>query len=869
MKKCHSTLAICLLLVLCLCFGSGLCAASHSAISTSLRTNSIAVTQTQKSHLRKTYIAVYLNGVMVNSFYPILINQHNQPYLPLTAVVKKWLGLKLDCDQQRCVATLAVQNSQYIINWHLQQIARPSADKKVVIAIPTHSLININGRWYLRYDQWASWLPVKFNWSLEQYALFITPHYKTVAQQRIARQIELNSEKQQQSEQQKIEHMPAIKPQAKLNAQLRYRLNWFQPFNHNQSFNAQYDGNVDIFTGTLFATGTAATSRLGTEASPIYWNYTLHKPGKFYWLQFGDSYDNGSLLLPTFNLHDSIDFQKLQQYSGREGFVYQAHTLPGTEIDVYHNGTLVQILRASDNGSFEINDPNAIGGDIFRLRYYYRNGTERTQTLQVAEDGYAIIKKHQWDVSLQYGDVRGEGNNVQLGHGQFIHTGFRYGITSKFTVGVNAYRFPVANNSGAGGITSAWQISPSLVWRLETLSYQRHTDYSTRINFSKINNNTVQLDMQNISPHSPINSLNRQTVFQTFPFPTIYSQADRFWSIKDTITIKNWQITPQYKDSNVGDLFSIDATGNINQKISSSWLAGVARVQSDGVSPYLQTTLYYALNTNNLIQLSRDFYRDQSQTVLSYRYQSISLKGWDVFAGIAQPDHSHTLFQINADWRITKNFGLQVFADQDDVNAQLSWFGLFASRPGPQLYDQFATGTVVGRVLAPPTVVGGKPTPVDGAKVSVGGETVTTNKQGEFFATGLPAYTRLQFSVVASSLSASLIADKKVVVLYLRPGTYIRYNPKLDWSVGVDGVVDHGGVTIPAGTRVAVVRASDNKVMQTAHVEPNGFFIVDKLTVGHYYVMLQNHTDVKRLAIDIKPGTEWLPNLHLYWPPQH
>jgi len=817
---------------------------------------------------RHAYIGVYVNHQEKSSFFPVYMSPHEFPYVPMKASFFNWLGLHLQCDSSKTHCQLTIPNHQdrYWINFTKREFG--DTEKKTVGELAYRDIIRDHQQIWIRYDVLGRWLPVNTNWSLEEYALYLSPDYITPAELAQQRQIAFQENQRQLKSQYQINHMKAITPKKQLNLQLRYRFNWFRPFARDQNLNSQFDGNADIFGGTLFGTGTVQTnSQDGLSATPIYWNYTFRKPGFFDILQFGDTYYNGSLLFPAFNLKNSLNFRKINMLNAKEGFVYQGHTSPLTEVDVYRNGILIKVIHTKADGAYEVDDPNALPNDVVTFRFYYRDGTISKKTVRVADNYDSLLEKKQWNIQTQYGEIdNGVGST---GYGRFGHLGLDYGFTPHLTGGLSGYFFTGEYNKGALGADMDWQALNTINTQAEALSYNGDTDYSLRGNYTGINHNQLQARVQHISSDSPINALEPPSIFDTLPFADVFSNNGiRYWQLKDTVSLTNWQVTPQYQDSNAGNLLGVSAIGNLTDKWSTTLAAGLAYPKQSRQDGYLQTIFFYSINDKNLLQLKRDWYENESETALMYRYQSLAMKGWDINLGVAQPDKGKFQFEAQAQWRFAKFASVSLFSNTSSVSVELAYFGILAMQPGPGVtdYDDFATGTVSGRVEAPSLQDKHKKIPVQHALIEIGGQRQYTDKNGRYKIIGLPTNTRIQYQLAASSLDASLVPDKKVVVMEFRPGTYIKYNPKLDWSAGVDGTLYHQHEPIPAGTLINLVKKPGGKPIQSAHVEQNGFFILNKILPGHYYLSVPNHPSIKPKSLVVKENSEWIPNIKIQWP---
>ena len=107
----------------------------------------------------------------------------------------------------------------------------------------------------------------------------------------------------------------------------------------------------------------------------------------------------------------------------------------------------------------------------------------------------------------------------------------------------------------------------------------------------------------------------------------------------------------------------------------------------------------------------------------------------------------------------------------------------------------------------------------------------------------------------------------------------ILTNPRIPGIVGANSVdadpYEQGAVNaryaldlIPKNAKVLIMDKMDGKVIQSASIEPNGFFIVDKLKEQQYYLAFQGlKSPPKVQKINLKVKNNWLSNVDINWNP--
>lgn len=821
----------------------------------------------QPSGYTQSYIGLAITQNISNAFYPVLVNKKEQPYLPIKDILKTWLQMDVTDDDSSIRAVLQATNQTYAFNKRSESLLTPDGK---MIHIPKDALVFEGNQYWLRYDYWQKWLPVTSTWDLEAYQLFLQPNFELYSQVEIDRRNTLTEEKAQQKEQAKLDKLPAITPAAPIDVQARGRLDWTKPTADGQSLGAQYAGNVDIFSGTLSASGQSNMTKDGTSSPPGYWSYTLLNKGAFHKIQVGDFLYQPTLLVPALNLNNGVNISKLDDKTLANGFTYQGHTLPNTEVDVWHNGIFVAILHSDSGGNFTFNDPNGIPGDRYAFRFFFGDGTQTTKVIQLSTSDQNLLEPPgSWNVILQSGYLNNDTFNVDSGlsNGYVSHAAIWYGVNKDLSLGSEAFHLPTQTDSNVGGIDAAWQTLPTWSNLIETLSYQEHNDAAWQSSYTGFENNTVQFELKQQPLDSPMNQLANPLPFTPLSLiPEILPTAQHSWSMKDIYNADSWQGTTEYRRTDVGDNADVGISKAVTERFSMSGALGLIRPNFEGTQSYKQLTGIYALNDNSTLSATRNFVPDYNADILAYSHFSSGNTGIDYSLGYDKQENQEWDAFSNITWRFSQYASTSLTAERHAVYLTLSVYGMIAQHLATNNYNDFASGSMSGQILAP-SPTGGKPLPIEDAEVEVGGMTTTTDKDGYYFVSSLPTDQRLTFRVNPNSLDADLIPDQEAQIVYLRPGTNIALNPKIDMTAGLDGQLE-ASTAIPKDAKVVVVNQPGGEVIQSAEIEPNGFFVINKLKEQKYYLEFQGlPSPPKAIAINLDVQGNWLSNVEVPWNP--
>lgn len=829
---------------------------------------SLSVNVLASDQYKKSYVGIYINENTGSSFYPVIMNEKETPYLAVRDTLQHWL--QLNVGKRGSVINATIQATGKTISFNPLNQTLKTADGKV-IALPNNAFVYKNKKYWLRYDYWPKWLPVTARWNLGAYEVFLTPSFEMMSQLKADRAEQITSEKLEKKQEETLAHLSELKPNDSIEMQGRYRITWDKLFESNQDFSANYDGNIDIFQGTLYANGQTTLVKGDESSSPPYWNYTLMDKPHFHELQFGDFDTTQTMLTPGLSLRNGVNFERLDNTMMANGFTYQGHTLPNTEVDVWSNGILLTILNANATGNFTFNDPNSLPGTRYTLRFYFKDGTERNQVIQLSQSNENLLEPPgTWNTVLQNGylsnNVYSVGSNNVLTEGRMTHAALWYGLTKNLTLGAEGYRFPSETNRNAGGVDAIWQTLPDWDNVLQTIGYKASTDYAWQSNYTGFTNHNIQFELKHQAINSPINQIATPLPYTTQAFLSdVLPTATHFYTIKDIYSADSWQTVTSYQHTNAGSDAELNIQTSLSPHFSLGAVGGLVRPEFKYTQSYKQLQGRYYMDTNDIFQATRLVAGQNSTSSLTYLYQTINATGIDVNATLSKPDQAAWDWYAQVEWRFTPYTSISVNSQRHEFYFSFSVYGVASQGTGPVDYSNFATGTIAGYLRAPAQTPNGQPIPVANAKIDIGGLTTTTDKNGYYFLSGLPTYQRLKFDVEPSSLDASLIPDKTEQVVFFRPGTYIRLNPKIDISAGLDGNILHDG-PIPKGTKVVVLDKPGGKIIRTAEVEPNGFFILDKLKENKYYLEIEGVKSAPKLVqVNLHNRQHWASNVDIKW----
>lgn len=802
--------------------------------------------------LEEAFVELRVSRTRGSSFYRVLVDAHETPYLDMEEILGRWLDLAADCRPARryCQAVMQPSGRVFWIDGETGELGEGRAAGQ---AFPREAMALAEGRLWLRQDVWAQWLPVSTTWTLWSYTLGLRPHFPLREDLEKAREEQRRRQEAQRRHRAWLAEQPVhAPPNDALRAEGRFRVVWTQPPEGDDSARIDYDLAADIGGGTA-ALGANHLFQRGRDGGHLeFWRYRRLEGRGLHLFEAGDTrYDSGTLI-SAFNLENGVRADRLERLRGAGIFSLRHHTQPGTRVDMYRNGFLEETLTAGDDGFFEIAERFVSGGDRITLYYYFPDGSERTEQILISRDNAMILPKGEWDLRGLAGEVDSGG---------FAHAGGRYGIATGLSAGLHAFRFPDPLRGGTGGgmLDVAYRPVYGLTLLADVLASGAGSDFEVSADLTGLPHNTFQYELRRLTADSPVRAL-----------PAQQDTQRELWRVRHIL--RWWRLgwRGAYQETDVDrqldGALDLRLAPGLSARGRSTWWwkgpnddtyrAGVGVVQTVGARARLE--------------LDRNWDLPRDTWSAAFRLQSGPYGPLDALVRAQWPDGGDPEYNASVTWRATPRIWLTLLADQTGTGAQLTWQDIVAPSPGPARWEEFGTGTLSGQVLTP-RAPGQPPLPVQGAVVRSDLQRVVTGADGRYTITGLPVHQRVTVRVDANSLDAAMAPVDREVVFRFRPGTHMVYNPPLTWTAGLDGTLRPldaraAAALIPEEARVRAVRLSDGSEAAVGPLEADGFFILEGLTPGAYELRVTGMDPAPPpLPLELPPDTDWLSGLDWPW----
>lgn len=810
-----------------------------------------------ESSLFESFIELQVSKNKGDHFYKVMMDEEERPYLNVEAIVSEYLKTGVTCNVEKyfCEVTINFKNRTYWIDGLKQRssILNKETDS---VQIPSHLLVRIDGNIWLRYDYWPQWLPVSIKWDLNNYHLDFFPMFPLLDELKQKRSDMRRVAFANTKEQELIKNLPAKEAENDFDTHFRYRLEHERYFDHEE-LNNQLDIalNLDLWKGTLLATGSYLQQRFEGETindSDGSWRYSRFDNRYFYQYEMGHLNLAGSLLIPFVSLENALHIRRLKSMEGVERMRFHGLVQPGTEIDLYYKSFLIDTVTADSGGLYKFDDLLAAGGEEIRLNFYYPDGSSKEETMQIAADDGSLIKYQEWDAEIFYGST--ETTRISMLNGY-------YGLFDNLTLGLHNTQYEIIEKKNVEEPTSniaffslAWRVFYGMNIKGEYSNPDGSSDSAVQVNLSYFQPHTFRLLYRSL--HEKGDLWDQYTEGE--------EKSTSYLEIEHFVGLKSWfwrAIHKQWADDEE-EKTNLTVMYRINRNISIFWNPIYEKRQDDRKNE--QTVGVNFGSTFHTARLSSRYTEEGSEPSASYRFSGKEKYPWSVTVGASQSTDGEQSYSAQVEYRFSPRFSTEARKTEDESSASVAWRDIWVLGKGPDLWEDFATGTLYGKVFTQSDQEA-EPEPVEGAIVKAKSKKAITDEKGYYSITGLPAYDRIKVSVDPGSLEIDLAPEKELEVVIFRPGTSIEHNIEVVKSIGIDGRIEHAK-PIPGDAVIDAVKIESGKVVAAAIVESDGFFIIEGLAPGKYLLRLgkvENPPEPFELNID--EGLDWISDIVIEW----
>jgi hypothetical protein len=663
----------------------------------------------------EAFILLRITKFRGNTFYPIMVNEKEDPYLDIEDIMANYLDMtEVNCNTTKiyCEGRVQPKNKLYWVNGQQLQYGSDVTEKSTLI--PQDQIFVKNNRIWLHYKALGEWLPIQANWSLKLYFLSLSPNFKLKEERKRLREKRIKDDIRRRAELAKMELLSAKQPDAndKLRFEFKYRLGAIKNPKDDPYALGNYYLNADVYGGNVLLGGSGLYRDSEKTLTDPFYLYILKDQKYFHNLEAGQTYHPGSNLLLPYQSFKGVKLEKHKKLKGSGNNIFRGNAEIGTIIDLYRNNIYLETITVGQTGIYEFNETSVSGGDRITKRIYLPNGAELTETSFIAEDNALILPTNKWDASFYAGTTK---------YGAIQNFQYRYGILKNSTVGMHILKMPEQDKYNFMLDASA---RPFYGINLsgEYLKADYGADMGLRSNITFLYPNSILIEHKDISKES-ILKFNPTTI------------SGKQWRIKHAAPLGRLQFTNEYEIYERSKQLNISLRYQFSMRYS---LFGTFTNSSYEYAPsrnQISSGIAYSAGDTIQGQILRRW-RDPGKVTnffISYRVKEEN--NLRAKLTLNKPDDKKLSYYMELSRKVFDKFSVGVRVNDDYVGANIYFDDIIAPKNGPTKAEHFRTGTVSGKVVSP-FKAGSKVVPLEGVELNVAGRKAVTDKNGYFKVTG-------------------------------------------------------------------------------------------------------------------------------------
>lgn len=786
-----------------------------------------------------------------SSFYRILVNEDEDPYLDVNTFLKYILGLNSECniDRKLCSVVLPRESSLRWLDAESLRMSNSQGDGEASLA--SDDVVVKDGSVWLHYQALERWLPLKAVWSLRSYEMSVNPYFKLpdeiLSQRENARLRQLDNKKKR--ERMSSESDTTVPGSGNYFYEARAEIKATQTTGQKHGVEASYEVGADLFQGRLQAGG----AYLDGDVDPVqYWRYERFDNSISEYMALGQVFYEGNLIHQSRMLEDGFKMVRYYQANGSGAFDLSA-TVPGEAVvDVYRNGFYEDTVVADKLGQVVLKDMQASSGEVITLRGVSKEGEEIEQRFKISGSINQYLSPNEWDYEFTGGsDDLGEIQSLSL----------KYGVDSNLTAGLtlnNTSNTVQEDLSALASVSYRPHHKVSMQWQKEIGNNNWAYDidmslwggHDVRVFGQHLTSDSQELKMAGDSP--VFNAVEHQWGTSRVQTETRIMHSEEVQSVRERLGLK------------------IQHRWDMRLGLERSWRKDVHEVLNAWELKHV-----YALPKGSKVELGVSGDNYQRRWLAGLRWLGDTQAPWSNRTGdnryslvaTIQGNESGVEPSVGLKWHHGDAISGLFEVNKNKAKAEVRWKFGFAKKTGRSLekwhrqsWDSFGKGTVYGRLVRP-GFKGMAGDPLPNTKVMFSDSQTTTDEYGYFMIEGLPVHQTIPVRVDISSLDIDLAPEKEQWRVKLRPGTVLELNPKLLWSVGIDGYVSEA--SYKTGLQLVFNHETQGEVAKVK-VEPDRFFIAERLAPGDYSIdLIYPSAPSKRAFLSLNGTQNWVSDVEI------
>ncbi len=789
------------------------------------RANDELVSELDASGFTEAYVELFMRHEH-DSFFRVMQNDSEEPYLSLYTFVTQWLQLEGECLNQIChfyqPKDSQEQLQPYRLDLNLKQCVLPDSKKVQPI-----DFISLEGKNWLHWASFSACFPVAILWDIESYSIKVKLKYNTYIE------LEKKLARRRATAKQKAREFKEKNAQKRITPTV------------TSSASARVKGRADFSSHAKPEYNVRTDAYLVNNNFSVDMSYDTSTPNGLDYYQFeltpfllGHQFQLGHVVLDSGLANSSerfdngVYFSRLKPKRKSGHLVVEEQTLPHTFVDVYVNDIYQGTVRSDASGRYSISDFPLSAGEQIELHEMIRPGVIEVKTIQVAEIDEVLLEQGQWDFELGASltsDI--------IGRGQFS-----YGATGSLTLVGTAYKTEVGNT---GGVGMRWLPAHFLSVAFEWLPEQAALPLTIEVAMGEKHKIAADINHLDLLGSDPTKRQS-QIRYQYINSP-VSVNLDAKYNNDELLVI------PQIRAQTLPSQFlTLDLKHRRKQSIIRNEL---------NVKYAIHTRQYGSVNFSSIWSKGvspkyRSGYRFQCSNCV---FPSVWKTLKSIYSAQLTWQHSQLGYVGNAKWELSPNWSGELSLNNEGLSFAIEskWGGRLSEVEGgvtkiPLPWEEFIYAELTGKVLD------NRDQPLANVELKVNNKTVSTDANGEFHFPSVGYGENLQLHIDDSSLDLNLKPVENPIYFHAEKGGKTQIEVRMNKVFGVDGIV-----TAPdsfSGWYIHFYHEETSRSF-SAKVELDGFYFIEDLIPGDYQIVVEDNDNEVKARAHIR-SEDWISGLN-------
>ena len=742
-------------------------------------------------------------GQVGESFYSVVMDDYENPYLPVESFLIYVLELSGECEDGVCFFYLprdsAREEPPFVINLGQKQCQRAKSQPRKV------DVVAYDGSWFIHWKHLKQCLPIDAKWFIDSYQLVVDQDYrsKSKLEEEIQRIKRNSREKALQFD--ILNRQKPIEPLGHLGfaTRLTTTIDW-----------TKKAGESHYFLSDSMIASEHSHTQISLDSrgnNPIYYYhflYDLNPDGARF--ELGHVLSDGNIFRQPRGVENGFLYSNRPDVTQYGQYKLEKLTEPNISIDVLVNGIYQNTYQSDQFGRFLVEEENIGPGDTISFRYYLSEGVWQQEDITVAGLDGMFMAEGDWGL-----DLMGEFESSEVGS-----VIAEYGVRDNWTLGASTIK---SGKDFLLGFQTRYLPTHWVATEIGWLPEINYVPIEVELLLAQSQSLSLELYKRNVLKRdaSTYHLLNYRNANNYLNTQARFRLDDESYRLESKIGGK---LSPLHFWSYKLDTTYLKESGNYNFyhgiEIAKSGFSDTSwnLMTNFDKSGSLDNILFGIRNKCSDCWFNQNGYVEQISSNASILYRDEKFK---VAASVEVEVNQYTK--------------VKVFIEKDE--AGISFTGEFGARSlvGEEGADfmkwgQYSYAKVIGHVKDQQGNL------LANVGLRILDQRVSSDENGEFVFEKVPARKRLSLYIEEETLNLSLVPKQNPILLNTRRAGLTHANLVLVASFGIDGFIKGNLVD----NSYIHFKHVEKNLEYSSYVEPDGFYMIEGLIAGDYKIILES-----------------------------